>query len=265
MSLPNRLKQVVDDVRARNRVRRRDGAALSLRDSVEPDASRRQRFVQALSGEPLAFIAECKRSSPSAGLISSEPDLAPRMRDYAASGAAVLSILTEPDHFGGELDDLRAAPEVGLPRLRKDFLLDVEAVWESWHAGADAVLLIARCLPGEALGELHAAARECGLGVLVEVHDEDELAAALPLEADALGVNARNLETFEIDLAVVERLLPLAASSSLRVAESGLACLADLQRIRAAGADAALVGSALMRATDPGAVLREWRAGLDAN
>jgi indole-3-glycerol phosphate synthase len=188
--------------------------------------------------------------------------LGDRALSYAAGGAAALSVLTEEDHFGGAPADLGAVATAGLPRLRKDFVLDEGMVLESVLMGADAVLLLAVCLPGARLGALRRLAADCGLATLVEVHDEEELERALAVEPDCLGVNARDLTTFAVDLSVIERLMPMVAGNAVRVAESGVRGLAELRRVRDAGADAALVGEALMRAPDPTATLREWRAAL---
>ncbi len=262
MSTGTRLDPILDAVRARAASRRRDQPLAGLRAGMRPDPSRGARFRAALAGPELAFLAECKRRSPSEGSLVTETDLAPRAAAYAAGGAAALSVLTEEDHFRGGLADLASVAGAGLPRLRKDFLLDEGMVLESLAAGADAVLLLAVCLPDPLLGELRACAAECGLAVLLEVHDEAELERALAVEPDCLGVNARDLRDFRVDLGTVERLLPRVPTGTLRVAESGLAGPGDLRRVRAAGADAALVGTALMRAADPAAALRGWRAAL---
>lgn len=258
-----RLKPILAAVAERARERRARASLADLRAELVADETRREAFVRALAGPELAFIAECKRRAPSAGELSDEASLEDRVRTYQRGGAAALSILTEEDHFGGSLADLSAAPEVRLPRLRKDFLLDEAMLLESQLAGASAVLLIVAALDASLLAELRGAAREVGLAVLIEVHDERELELAAPLAPEALGVNARDLTTFEIDLAVSERVLPLMPAGSLRVAESGLHSLADLRRMRAAGADAALVGTALMRSADPARTLGQWRAALD--
>lgn len=236
-----------------------------LRREVRPDPCRRRRFLEALAAPGLAFLAECKRRSPSAGPLASarEADLLPRARAYAAGGARALSVLTEEDHFHGSLADLERVAPAGLPRLRKDFLLDEGMILESAAAGADAVLLLACCLADGALAELRVLAGELGLAVLLEVHDARELERALAVEPDCLGVNARDLRSFRVDLAVVEELLPRVPPGPLRVAESGIRGPAELVRVRRAGADAVLVGEALMRSPDPAATLRRWREALD--
>jgi indole-3-glycerol phosphate synthase len=260
----SRLDPILRDVRARLAERRRELPLDDLRKRVGPDPSRGERFTRALRGDRLAIIAECKRASPSAGRISAEVDWRERARSYARGGAAALSVLTERDHFHGDpahLDEVRPS---GLPLLRKDFLLDESMVLESALWGADAVLLLPCALDDARLRELHALARELGLAALVEVHTEGELDRALALDPEIVGVNARDLTTFAVDVATVERLLPQIPRSCVRVAESGLRSLADLQRVRAAGADAALVGEALMRARDAEAELRAWKEALRA-
>ncbi|RMH01636.1 MAG: indole-3-glycerol-phosphate synthase [Planctomycetota bacterium] len=265
--VPPRLEPILEAVRARAAVRRRRTPAAALRADLSPDPERRRRFTTALAraaGGPVpALIAECKRRSPSAGSLGHGP-LAARARAYRDGGAAALSVLTEEDAFGGSLADLAAVAPAGLPRLRKDFLLDEGMVLESVAAGADAVLLLACCLPDPLLGELRACAAECGLAVLLEVHDEAELERAVAVEPDCLGVNARDLRSFAVDLGTVERLLPRIPAGPLKVAESGIHGPTELRRVRAAGADAALVGTALMRTVDPAAELRAWRAALAA-
>lgn len=259
-----RLDPILASVHARAARRRREKSVADLRRELRTDDARRARFTGALSGAGLAIVAECKRRSPSAGALSGEADLAARAAAYAAGGAAALSVLTEEEHFSGAPEDLAAVAGAGLPRLRKDFLLDEGMVLESASMGADAVLLLAVCLPDPLLGELRACAREAGLAVLLEVHDERELERAAAVDPDCIGVNARDLRTFHVDLATVERLLPLVPPGVARVAESGIRGAAELARVRRAGADAALVGEALMRAPAPEATLRAWREALDA-
>jgi len=257
-----RLDPILAAVRSRLEERRGLATTNDLRRELDPDPGARERFVEALRTPGLAFIAECKRRSPSAGRLTAEGDLAARASAYARGGASALSVLTEEDHFQGSAADLQRVAASGLPRLRKDFLLDEWMVLESVQMGAEAVLLLAVCVPDPQLAELCAVAHEVGLAVLLEVHNEDELERALAADPDCIGVNARDLKTFHVDLATVERLLPLVPEGVVRVAESGLQTTADIARVRAAGADAALIGEALMRAPDPAARLREWKAAL---
>jgi len=262
MSTGTRLDPILASVREHAARRRRERSVADLRAELEPDPERRRRFVSALSRDRLAFIAECKRRSPSAGELSGEVDLLERARAYARGGADAVSVLTERDHFGGSPEDLARVAPAGLPRLRKDFVLDEGMVLESVAMGADAVLLLAVCLEGGLLAELRALARECGLAVLVEVHAADEIERAIATGPDCIGVNARDLTTFEVDLGTVVENLPRIPASCVRVAESGLRTVEDLRRVRAAGADAVLVGEALMRAGTPGETLRAWKEAL---
>lgn len=262
--IPGRLAPILAAVARRGAERRARLPLAELERGVTPDPARRARFLAALGAPGLSIVAEHKRRSPAAGgLAGAGPQGAARLVAYGRGGAAALSILTEEDHFGGALGDLAEAAAAGLPRLRKDFLLDEGMVLESLPAGADAVLLIVAALADPVLARLRRLAGELGLAVLVEVHDEPELARALEVEPDVLGVNARDLDTFAVDLAQVERLLPRVPPGLLRLAESGIENSADLLRVRAAGADGALVGSALMRATDPERLLATWREALD--
>jgi len=262
--VPDRLERILRDVRARTAARRRALPLAALRGDHAPDPARRARFVNALRGARggFALIAECKRSSPSAGVLDADTPLAERALAYARGGADALSVLTEEDHFSGSALDLASVAPAGLPRLRKDFLLDEGMVWESLGYGADAVLLIAEALPGAALAELRACASEAGLAVLIEAHDAEQLERAIVVAPDCVGVNARDLRDFRVDLDRAATLLATIPNSFVRIAESGIHSVDDLRRMRAAGADAALVGEALMRAAFPEAVLRGWRTLL---
>lgn len=217
-------------------------------------------FAGALwSARPPAVIAEIKRASPSAGAIA-KVDPAERARAYEAAGAAAVSVLTEPRHFDGSLADLRAVHlATSVPVLRKDFLVHPAQLMEARVEGADAVLLIAAALPGAQLGAMLTAAEDLGLGALVETHSERDLEAAVDAGAKVVGVNARDLETLEVDLERALALLDRVPEDRIAVAESGLASGDDVRRALDAGARAVLVGEALMRAEDPGAKLRELR------
>lgn len=221
-------------------------------------------FRAALQQPRLQVIAEVKRQSPSLGAIrpgASAPDVAVL---YARHGAAALSILTEPHHFGGSLEDLAAArAAVTIPLLRKDFIIDPYQMVEARLAGADAILLIVASLQEETR-DLLEAARGYGLDVLVEVHDEAELEIALRAGADLVGVNNRNLADLSIDLAVTERLAPKVPDAVTLVGESGVETPDDIRRMAAAGVDAVLIGSALMRAEDPGRRLADLLAARPA-
>jgi indole-3-glycerol phosphate synthase len=206
----------------------------------------------------LNVIAECKRRSPSRGILRREYDPVEIARAYEHAGAAAISVLTEPTFFDGELDHLRAVRRaVGVPLLRKDFIVCAYQLWEARAAGADAVLLIVAALPEGQLEALLTAARAIGLDVLVEVHDQPELDRALAAGADLVGVNNRNLRTLAVDIDASRRLAPLLPSHVIGVAESGLRTAEDLRALRELGYRAFLIGERLMAAPDPGAALSE--------
>ncbi len=213
-------------------------------------------FAGALRGGKqthVAVIAELKRRSPSKGAINEGLDVSARAAEYAAAGAAALSVLTEPVRFGGALEDLRAAHRaVRIPLLRKDFIVSRLQLLEAREAGASAVLLIARALPPERRTILAAEARAIGLEVLLEVRDEHELELALRVEHAVIGINNRNLETLVIDDSVSARLLPLVPANRIAVYESGVNSRAAVERAASLGADAVLVGSSLSASADGG-------------
>jgi len=213
-------------------------------------------------GAPVRFIAEIKRASPSAGPIRPDADAAAIAREYAAAGAAAISVLTDRRFFDGRLEflaEVRAA--VDCPLLRKDFIVDPYQVVEARAAGADAVLLIVAALELEQLAELFAEATRLGMDALVEVHGEDEADRALAIGARLIGVNHRDLATFTIDMELTARLAPRLPPGVALVAESGIRTAADVQRLGEAGAHAVLVGETLMRAPSPGAALAALLAG----
>lgn len=211
----------------------------------------------ALQSVGTALIAEVKRASPSAGAIAGDADPVAQARAYAAGGAAAVSVLTETRHFGGSLGDLEAVRSaVGLPLLRKDFLIDPGQILEARAHGADAVLLIAAALDDGELVSMQAAAAELGMGVLLETHGDDDLERALATEASVIGVNARDLETLEVDRERALRQLGRVPAGRITVLESGIRTRADVVRAVEAGASAILVGETLMRSGDPGRTLR---------
>ena len=211
----------------------------------------------ALAGGDLAVIAEVKRRSPSAGAIAPGLDPAVHARGYAAGGARALSVLTDEPHFGGSLDDLRAVRRaVDLPVLRKDFIIDPLQLFESRAAGASAVLLIVRAVPPETLCQLSELAADLGLARLVEVHGAAELERAVALGPECIGVNARDLDTFHVDLDAARAVLRRVPAAVIAVAESGIVTRDDAERVATDGADAILVGTALAGAPDPAAAVR---------
>jgi indole-3-glycerol phosphate synthase len=197
----------------------------------------------------IAVIAEIKKASPSAGVITADFNPLSQAREYARGGAHALSILTDEKYFQGSLAYLRQVREqVELPLLRKDFIVHELQVYESVVAGADAILLIVASLDDETLRALYDLAKTCQLDVLVEVHDLREMDRALELGADLIGINNRNLKTFEVNLATTEELAEEIPSDTIGVSESGIRMAEDVRRVRAAGISAILVGETLMRA-----------------
>ena len=225
------------------------------------EASAPRDFVGALrakiaAGEP-AVIAEVKRASPSKGLLRQDFQPAQIARSYEAGGAACMSVLTDVDFFQGSREHLVAARAAcRLPVLRKDFLYDPYQVLEARAMGADCILLIASCLSRQEMVALEKAAQSLGMAVLVEVHDAKELDAALALATPLIGVNNRDLRTFETRLDTTLDLLPRIPAGRLLVTESGIATQQDVSRLRAQGVEAYLVGETFMRAPDPGSALR---------
>lgn len=215
------------------------------------------------AADGVAVISEVKRRSPSKGDLFPDLDPAVLARHYAAGGASCLSVLTDAEWFGGSVDDLRAARDaVTLPVLRKDFTVHAHDVLDARLMGADCVLLIAAALDDAELSDFHALATEVGLDVLVEIHDEAELERALTVGATLVGVNQRDLVTFEVDTERAVRLAGRIPEGVVRVAESGVRDAADVRVLGEAGYHAVLVGESLVRHGDPEAAVRELRAGF---
>ena len=215
-------------------------------------------FIGALRGPRLAVIAEMKQRTPSMGVLAEDYRPADIAHAYEDGGAAAISVLTHMAGFGGRPEHIRMVrAATSLPILRKDFVTDPYEIAEARACGADAVLLIVAALTREELNTLVAVARRRGMAALVEVHDEAETAAALEAGSRAVGVNHRDLRTFNVDLGLTERLRKLVPKDVVLVAESGIHDADDARRMREAGADAILVGEALMRADDPASVIRE--------
>lgn len=210
------------------------------------------------TADRLAVIAEIKRRSPSKGDLNADLDPAVMAKSYEAGGATCLSVLTDREFFGGSPDDLRAAREAcSLPVLRKDFTVSPHDVADARLMGADCVLLIAAAMRACQLADLHALALELGLDVLVEIHDEFELEAAIGADATLIGVNQRDLVTFQVDTERAVRLAPLIPAGAVKVAESGVRSGDDTRALRAAGYDAVLVGETVVTAGDPAGMVAE--------
>lgn len=237
-----------------------DDVALMARVSAMPPAKDLEAALTV--GEPPALIAEVKRASPSAGMIAEDVNPSVLARGYQAGGAAAVSVLTEPRHFQGSLADLQAVrSSVSIPVLRKDFLIHPSQVIEARASGADAVLLIVAALTDAQLRALLEAAADVGLATLVETHSDEELRRALDSDAKLIGVNARDLETLEVDVAGALARVGRVPDDRISVLESGISTRANVDAALEAGASAILVGEALMRADDPARAVRKllWR------
>jgi indole-3-glycerol phosphate synthase len=260
----NRLENILE-------VKRREVAErIASADRTAMEAAARQHsrrpFAPVLVREGVSVIAEMKRSSPSKGLLRENYDPAALARAYFSAGARAISVLTDQPFFGGSLDHLTLVRQtVPLPLLRKDFLIDPFQVLEAAAAGADAVLLIVAAFSPEhrdtKLREMMHHARGWGLDALVEVHNEEELDRALAAQATLVGVNNRDLTTFEVNLETSARLAPK-MKRTISVSESGLRTSSDLQHLQALGYNAFLIGEQLVTAADPGAALRELLQGV---
>ena len=246
--------------------------AVELRASAVPSAALERRIERRPQGDAFRaalgssnaprIIAECKRRSPSRGILRADYDPAAHAAAYARAGAAAISVLTEPTFFDGSLDHLtsvRAAVDV--PVLRKDFMIDRYQLIEAAAHGADAALLIVGALDDRSLAALLHEAAQLGLAALVEVHDGEELRRAIGAGAEIVGVNSRNLRTLSVDLSVLEDVIVRMPPSAIAVAESGIRDSDDIRRLTAAGYHAFLVGERLIVEADPGAALRSLRGG----
>jgi indole-3-glycerol phosphate synthase len=238
--------------------RRRRATPLSQLEAALADRPEGRPFGEALARPGISVIAEHKRRSPSAGVIREGATVTDIVQAYERGGAAALSILTEGANFGGDLDDLREAiAATDLPVLRKDFIVDRYQLYETAAAGADAILLIVAALGDDDLFELHREARGLDLDVLVEVHDEEELEAALEVEAEVIGINNRDLGDFTVDIERTYELLSDVPAGKTVVSESGFSTRDQLDELDRVGVDAVLIGETLMRAPDIEATVRE--------
>jgi indole-3-glycerol phosphate synthase len=244
--------------------RRRVKTPQSELEAQLPSRGEDRPFNEALTRPGLSLIAEFKRRSPSAGPIAELAEVGERARAYERGGAAALSVLTDEIHFGGSLDDLRAARAAcDLPILRKDFIVDPYQLYEAAVSGADAVLLIVRALQEEELVRLLDVAGDLDLDCLVEVHDEDELERALLTGAEVIGINNRDLDSGRVEVSTTYELMPDVPAGRTAVAESGISDRAELEELERVGVDAVLIGEALMRAEDAEAKVRELTGETD--
>ena len=252
------LEAIVAATRRIVEVRQHREPIAALASRAERVPARAGRFRSALSaGDRVNVIAECKRRSPSRGVLRAAYDAAAIAKGYEAAGAAAISVLTEPTFFDGSLDDLKAVRAVvSIPILRKDFIVSEYQLLEARAAGADAILLIVAALSGTDLSELLKRAGQLGLDVLVEVHSEDELAAAIEAGARVIGVNNRNLRTLEVDVHASEALIKRIPADVIAVSESGLKTADDVKRLRGLGYRAVLIGERFMAEQQPDAALR---------
>lgn len=262
--VPDRLKTIIaykhDEVAALKRARTMSSLLVDAKAASAPRGFTESLLAIAKT-DGNALICEVKRKSPSAGDISPGRDQVSVAQDYETGGAACISVLTDGPSFGGSLPDMVSVREaIALPVLRKDFMVDPIQIVEARAAGADAILIIMAAVDDALARDLHQTADDLGLSVLLEAHDEAELVRALGLPSPLIGVNNRNLRTFETDLGVTEQLADLvpdiAASGRILISESGVKTPADITRLRACGARGFLVGESLMRAENPAESVR---------
>jgi indole-3-glycerol phosphate synthase len=266
--MPATLDQILGETRGRVQRAKREVPQSEIARQAEKLTRSPGRFRRALeqgAANGIAVIAELKKASPSKGVIRGSFPVGRLAMQLAQGGASALSVLTEEQHFHGSLQNLReAAAATGLPCLRKDFIIDEYQVLEAAVNSADAVLLIAAALGDPQFGNLCRLARELGLDVLCEVHDEEELARAVAIGAEIIGVNSRDLKTLSVEYERLFELSPLLPRNVIRVAESGISSATELRRVKASGYQACLIGESLMRADDPGAALSQLLATAKA-
>lgn len=252
------LDSIIDGVREDLAERMRAVTSSELHDQVLATAPALEVY-NTLRARDFSIISEVKRSSPSKGFLADIAQPEVLAAAYQAGGAQMISVLTEMRRFGGSLADLDAVrAEVTIPVLRKDFMVDAYQVLEARAHGADVILLIVAALSDGQMSEMYAQAHELGMSVLVEVHDESELTRAIDLDAELIGVNARNLKTLDVDLATCVNLIPQIPTDCIAVAESGISSLHDIALLANASADAALIGEALVTGGAPTETVREW-------
>ena len=256
VSTPDILARIVE--RKREELREAAAPLINLRQTAELKSLTKRDFAASLRSHHPAIISEIKKASPSRGVLAPDFDPVGLSRKYEAGGAAALSILTDRDFFQGSLEDLKAAREAcKLPVLRKDFTISEYHVYEAAAAGADAILLIVAILDDAELRAFRELAAQCGMAALVEAHDARETETALKSGAEIIGINNRDLRTFQVSLETSIELGARIPSGILKVSESGIFSSADIRRLAGAGFDAFLVGEHLVKSGDPARALRE--------
>ncbi|MBS1678741.1 MAG: indole-3-glycerol phosphate synthase TrpC [Actinobacteria bacterium] len=251
------IEQLIEGAREGVRGRKRELPQAELEAQLSARGEDRP-FQEALTRPGLSLIAEFKRRSPSRGDLAPDADIVAQVSAYERGGAAALSVLTDERHFGGSLEDLRAARNAAsLPIIRKDFIVDPYQLYEAAVNGADAVLLIVRALDDRELRSLYEEARALDLDCLVEVHDADELERALEVDAEVIGINNRDLDEQRVDIQKTFELMPDVPAGKTVVAESGISGREELMELDRVGVDAVLIGGALMVAPDPERKTRE--------
>ena len=251
------IEQLIEGAREGVQERKRELPQAELESRLSARGEDRP-FQEALTRPGLSLIAEFKRRSPSKGDIAPGAEVASQVAAYERGGAAALSVLTDQRHFGGNLEDLRAArTAASLPIIRKDFIVDPYQLYEAAVNGADAVLLIVRALSDKELASLYAEARALDLDCLVEVHDAEELERALEVDAEVIGINNRDLDEQRVDIQTTFELMPDVPAGKTVVAESGISGREELMELDRVGVDAVLIGGALMTAPDPELKTRE--------
>jgi indole-3-glycerol phosphate synthase len=255
----SRIENLISATRGEVDARKRATPVAELEKQIAASSHVGKPFSEALVRPGLSVIAEHKRRSPSAGEIRAGSNVSDIVQAYERGGAAALSILTEQHHFGGSLEDLDAArAATGLPILSKNFHMDPYQLYESAAHGADAILIVVASVEPARLRELYTEARSLDLDAVIEVHDEAELEQALEIDADVIGINNRDLATFEIDVETTFELLADVPTGITVVAESGIANRDQIERLDQAGVDAVLIGEALMRSDDVEAACRAF-------
>jgi indole-3-glycerol phosphate synthase len=256
------IDQLIDGAREGVEARKRDTRQADLEAQLS-GRGRDRPFQEALTRPGLSVIAEFKRRSPSKGDIRPDADVATQVSAYERGGAAALSVLTDAAHFGGSLDDLRAARAAAtLPIIRKDFIVDPYQLYEAAVHGADAVLLIVRALSDRDLAALYEEARALDLDCLVEVHNEEELERALEVDVEVIGINNRDLDEQRVDIKTTFELMPDVPAGKTVVSESGISGREELHELERVGVDAVLIGGHLMTSEDPEMAMREL-TGID--